>query len=257
MTNETQVLRSPQTLDYSLVGINSTLAVEKVLAEADCYQCVVPRATMRTLLERRDGPAILNTILWFTLIFGSGFATYLLWGFLLDGMCFQNAAQPSRARSRARHSEPLTARTVLKESARRERGRKSVRVLKGTQQALWVTRMATMILFETRGLQLYWVVRGGIRLLGDLVHAVTEYAECFDRYSPPIPARCENPTDYREENLVGSRCFSADVMLACGFKCFVSKRSPFFQMLKVIAAILRANVRRAMAGLIPLASRAA
>jgi Na+-transporting NADH:ubiquinone oxidoreductase subunit F len=35
---------------------------------------------MRTLLERRDGPAILNTILWFTLIFGSGFATYLLWG---------------------------------------------------------------------------------------------------------------------------------------------------------------------------------
>ncbi len=81
MTHETQVLQSPpQTLDYSLVGINSTLAVEKGLAEADWYQCAVPRATMRTLLERRDGPAILNTILWFTLIFGSGFATYLLWG---------------------------------------------------------------------------------------------------------------------------------------------------------------------------------
>jgi Na+-transporting NADH:ubiquinone oxidoreductase subunit F len=81
MTNETQVLQTPpQALDYSLVGINSTLAVEKGLSEADWYQCAVPRATMRTLLERRDGPAILNTILWFTLIFGSGFATYLLWG---------------------------------------------------------------------------------------------------------------------------------------------------------------------------------
>jgi hypothetical protein len=28
-------------------------------------------------------------------------------------------------------------------------------------------QVATMILFETRGLQLYWVVRGGIRLLDD------------------------------------------------------------------------------------------
>jgi Na+-transporting NADH:ubiquinone oxidoreductase subunit F len=81
MTKDTQVPPRPtQTLDYSLVGVNSTLAVERGLAEADWYQCAVPRATMRTLLERRDGPAIFNTILWFTLIFGSGFATYLLWG---------------------------------------------------------------------------------------------------------------------------------------------------------------------------------
>src|SRR5271168_1319632 len=81
MTNETQVLQSPpQTLDYSLTGVNSTLAVEKGLAEADWYQCAVPRATMRTLLERRDGPAIRNTILWFILILGSGFLTCLLWG---------------------------------------------------------------------------------------------------------------------------------------------------------------------------------
>ena len=35
---------------------------------------------MRALLERRDGPAIRNTILWFALIFASGFATYALWG---------------------------------------------------------------------------------------------------------------------------------------------------------------------------------
>jgi len=81
MPNDLNALpRLSQKLDYSLTGVNSTLAVEKGLAEADWYQCAVPRATMRTLLERRDGPAILNTLLWFALIFGSGFITYLLWG---------------------------------------------------------------------------------------------------------------------------------------------------------------------------------
>jgi MocE subfamily Rieske [2Fe-2S] domain protein len=35
---------------------------------------------MRGLLLRRDGPAIRDTILWFALILGSGYATYALWG---------------------------------------------------------------------------------------------------------------------------------------------------------------------------------
>src|SRR5216683_5842429 len=50
------------------------------LAEAEWYQCPVPRDTMRSLLQRRDGPAIRDTILWFALIFLSGFSTYKLWG---------------------------------------------------------------------------------------------------------------------------------------------------------------------------------
>jgi Na+-transporting NADH:ubiquinone oxidoreductase subunit F len=66
--------------DYSLTGVNSGLAIEKGLAEADWYQCAVPRETMRSLLARRDGPAIRDTILWFAMIFGSGYVTYLLWG---------------------------------------------------------------------------------------------------------------------------------------------------------------------------------
>jgi Na+-transporting NADH:ubiquinone oxidoreductase subunit F len=78
--NANPVLRPPLTLDYSLVGVNSTLAVERGLAEADWYQCAVPRGTMRSLLERRDGPAIWNTLLWFGLIFATGFATCALWG---------------------------------------------------------------------------------------------------------------------------------------------------------------------------------
>jgi Na+-transporting NADH:ubiquinone oxidoreductase subunit F len=70
----------PAKLDYSLTGINAALAVEKGLAEAEWYQCAVPRETMRRLLERRDGPALRDTILWFALILGLGWATYLLWG---------------------------------------------------------------------------------------------------------------------------------------------------------------------------------
>ena len=81
MSDDTHVLPRPSLkLDYSLVGENSTLAVERGLAEADWYQCAVPRGTLRALLERRDGPAIRNTVLWFALIFGSGFATCVLWG---------------------------------------------------------------------------------------------------------------------------------------------------------------------------------
>jgi Na+-transporting NADH:ubiquinone oxidoreductase subunit F len=75
------VLSKPPTqLDYSLTGVNSTLAVEKGLAEADWYQCYVPREMMRKLLERRNGPAIRDTLLWFALIIGLGYATYRLWG---------------------------------------------------------------------------------------------------------------------------------------------------------------------------------
>src|ERR1035438_3878131 len=48
--------------------------------EADWSQCPVPRATMRRLLERRDAPAIADTLVWFALILGSGYAGYALWG---------------------------------------------------------------------------------------------------------------------------------------------------------------------------------
>src|ERR1700727_3844617 len=70
----------PRKLDYSLTGVDSTIAVERGLAEAEWYQCPVPRETMRKLLERRDGPAAIHTVLWFALLFATGYATYALWG---------------------------------------------------------------------------------------------------------------------------------------------------------------------------------
>ena len=80
MNQQTVLATLPLKPDYTLTGVNSTLAIEKGLAEAEWYQCAVPRGTMRSLLERRDGPAIANTLLWFTLIAATGFATYKLWG---------------------------------------------------------------------------------------------------------------------------------------------------------------------------------
>jgi fatty acid desaturase len=75
----TAVLMLPTKLDYSLTGENSAKAIERGLAEADWYQCPIPRPLMRKLLERRDGPAIRDTIIWFALIIGFGYVTYRLW----------------------------------------------------------------------------------------------------------------------------------------------------------------------------------
>src|ERR1700722_6870450 len=81
MGNDINILTQPPVkLDYSFTGVNSTLDVERGRAEADWYQPAVPRETMRALLERRDGPAIRDTILWFALIFGASIATWSLWG---------------------------------------------------------------------------------------------------------------------------------------------------------------------------------
>jgi Na+-transporting NADH:ubiquinone oxidoreductase subunit F len=73
------LLVPPTKLDYSLTGENASRAIERGLAEADWYQCPIPRATMRSLLERRDGPAIRDTIIWFGLIFATGALTVRFW----------------------------------------------------------------------------------------------------------------------------------------------------------------------------------
>jgi len=73
-------MRPPDVLDYSLTGENSARAVELGLAEADWYQCPVPRKKMRALLERKNGPAIRDTLLLLGLLVGFGAATALLWG---------------------------------------------------------------------------------------------------------------------------------------------------------------------------------
>jgi MocE subfamily Rieske [2Fe-2S] domain protein len=65
--------------DYSLVGKDSAAAIEKGLAEATWYASPVPKEKMRELLQRRDGPAIRDAVLWFALLIGFGTWAYLLW----------------------------------------------------------------------------------------------------------------------------------------------------------------------------------
>jgi hypothetical protein len=47
-----------------------------------------------------------------------------------------------------------------------------------------------------------------------------------------------------------------DTQAACEFSLWMSKSSPFFHSVSVMAAILRASVRRAMVGLMPFGERA-
>ena len=68
------------TSDYSLTGVNAARAVEKGLAEAEWYTTPVPKAEMRKLLERRNGPAIRDTALLLVLLLATGYATVALWG---------------------------------------------------------------------------------------------------------------------------------------------------------------------------------
>ncbi len=76
----TKTISSAPIQDYSLVGKNAQAAVEKGLADANWYTTPIPKAKLRALLERRDGPAIRDTLLWFALLIGSGYAAFLLWG---------------------------------------------------------------------------------------------------------------------------------------------------------------------------------
>jgi len=66
--------------DYSLVGEQSKLAVERGLADAQWYASPIPKEQMRELLARRDGPAVRDTLIWFGLLLAFGAAGLLLWG---------------------------------------------------------------------------------------------------------------------------------------------------------------------------------
>jgi hypothetical protein len=112
----------------------------------------------------------------------------------------------------------------------------------------------TMVLSETVRLWLFLVVRGGIQFLERLgVHPLRLTGL---RILTLEPERLKNRKATPEMN-PGMDGFSTDAQAACCFRCWASKRTPFFQTSKVIAAILRARVRRAIDGFIPLATKAA
>ncbi len=76
----TAIATPPAKPDYSLIGENSLRAIELGLAEAEWYQTPVPRAELRKLLKRSNGPAIRDTLIWFSLLGLTAYGTLALWG---------------------------------------------------------------------------------------------------------------------------------------------------------------------------------
>ena len=65
--------------DYSLTGRDAARAIASGLAEATWYSSPVPKARMRELLQRSDGPAVRDTAMWFALLVGSALNAAFLW----------------------------------------------------------------------------------------------------------------------------------------------------------------------------------
>jgi fatty acid desaturase len=66
--------------DYSLTGPLNAEAIANGLANADWYHTPIPRARMKALMQRSDGPATRDTILWIGgLIVTGGLGAYF-WG---------------------------------------------------------------------------------------------------------------------------------------------------------------------------------
>jgi fatty acid desaturase len=69
-----------QKRDYSLTGPEGKRAEERGLAAAEWYATPIPRAKMKELMKRKDGPAIRDTLIWFATLIVLGYLAYLSWG---------------------------------------------------------------------------------------------------------------------------------------------------------------------------------
>lgn len=66
--------------DYCLTGPDGRLAVEQGLASAEWYRSAIPRKRLKELMQRRDGPAIRDTLIWFAALAVTGGCAGSLWG---------------------------------------------------------------------------------------------------------------------------------------------------------------------------------
>lgn len=66
--------------DYSIVGPERRAAFDSGLVDAQWYTSPIEREKLRLLMDRRNGPAIRDTLLWFALLAGSGYLAHRSWG---------------------------------------------------------------------------------------------------------------------------------------------------------------------------------
>lgn len=85
--------------DYNLLGKSAALAVENGLAAAEWYHSDIDRKTMKGLMQRSDGPAIRDTIIWLGAMLVFALGGILLWGtwwavpfFLAYGVLYGSAS---------------------------------------------------------------------------------------------------------------------------------------------------------------------
>src|SRR5687768_1662509 len=88
--------------DYSLTGKSTERAIASGLAAAEWYHTDIPRKQMKELMQRSDGPAIRDTLIWFAILITSAAAGIYFWGtwwavpfFLVYGV-FYGSASDSR-----------------------------------------------------------------------------------------------------------------------------------------------------------------
>ena len=72
-------MTEPRRRDYGLLGEDGRLAVERGLANAEWYRCPVDRAKMKQLMQRSDGRAIVDSLVWLGLLIGLGVIGVLTW----------------------------------------------------------------------------------------------------------------------------------------------------------------------------------
>jgi fatty acid desaturase len=85
--------------DYSLVGESTRVALETGLASAEWYHTEVPRKVMKELMQRSDGPAIRDTLIWLGVLLASAAGAIAFWGtwwcvpfFLVYGVFYASAS---------------------------------------------------------------------------------------------------------------------------------------------------------------------
>src|SRR5205807_4847360 len=114
--------------------------------------------------------------------------------------------------------------------------------------------VSTMVLSATRGLVLFRVIREGIGFNTE-ARGHRHCAPTGDKDAHPRTRASQEPTGHHQKKDHRRwRALHRDAQAACNFSLSASKFSPFFHRVSVMAAILRASVRRAIVGLMPLAS---
>jgi hypothetical protein len=124
-----------------------------------------------------------------------------------------------------------------------------------TGKPWWLAWWQHIGLSEARGLVLFGVVREGIEVTRRLSAQVALHAYRPLGYSLSNPSASRtDPALPEQGSSEMERALTRDAQAACEFSLLMSKSSPFFHRVSVMAAILRASVRRTMVGLMPLAS---